>query len=81
MKCMDCISVCPNDALYFGFGKPTISVPKTIKKNYSLTWPEEIVGALVFPASVVAVRGVYQLVPFLMALGSAAVTTFLTHKT
>lgn len=21
MKCMDCVSVCPNDALYFGFGK------------------------------------------------------------
>lgn len=81
MKCMDCISVCPNDALYFGFGKPTISVPKTIKKNYSLTWPEEIVGALVFLASVLAVRGVYQLVPFLMALGCASVTTFLTLKT
>ena len=25
MKCMDCISVCPNDALYFGFGKPAIA--------------------------------------------------------
>jgi polyferredoxin/tetratricopeptide (TPR) repeat protein len=23
MKCMDCISVCPNDALYFGMGKPS----------------------------------------------------------
>ena len=29
MKCMDCISVCPNDALYFGFGKPTIAIPKS----------------------------------------------------
>ena len=38
MKCMDCISVCPNDALYFGFGKPTILVPKSnaIKRNYSV---------------------------------------------
>ena len=81
MKCMDCISVCPNDALYFGFGKPTIAIPKSIKKNYSLTWPEEIVGALVFLGSFLAVRGVYGLVPFLMALGCAAVTTFLTLKT
>jgi polyferredoxin/tetratricopeptide (TPR) repeat protein len=82
MKCMDCVSVCPNDALYFGFGKPTILAPKSnaIRKNYSLTWPEEIVGVLVFLGSFLAVRGVYALVPFLMALGCATVTTFLTLK-
>jgi tetratricopeptide (TPR) repeat protein/NAD-dependent dihydropyrimidine dehydrogenase PreA subunit len=80
MKCMDCVSVCPNDALYFGFGKPAIGVPKSIKKNYSITWPQEIVAALVFICSLLAVRGVYGLVPFLMALGWAAVTTFLTLK-
>ena len=81
MKCMDCISVCPNDALYFGFGKPTIAVPKSLKKNYSLTWPEEIVGAIVFLASYLAVWDVYQLVPMLMALGTATVTTFLFLRT
>jgi len=83
MKCMDCVSVCPNEALYFGFGKPTLFVPKSnaIKRNYSLTWPEEIAGGLTFGASFFAVRGVYGLVPFLMALGIASVTTFLALKT
>ena len=82
MKCMDCVSVCPNDALYFGFGKPTILAPKSnaIRRSYSVTWPEEIVGALVFLGSFLAVRGVYAMIPFLMALGYAAVTTFLTLK-
>lgn len=80
MKHMDCISVCPNDALYFGFGKPATSVRKTEKRNYSLTWPEEILAAVVFAASFFAVWDVYLLVPMLMALGIAAVTTFLVVR-
>ena len=80
MKCMDCVSVCPNDALYFGFGKPAVAVPKKLTKNYSLDWPEEIAAASVFLASFLAVWDVYQLVPMLMALGIATVTTFLALR-
>lgn len=80
MKCMDCVSVCPNDALYFGFGKPAVGVKKTLTKNYSLSWPEEILGAVVFFLSFMAVWDVYQLVPMLMSLGIATVTTFLVLK-
>src|SRR4051812_8544763 len=82
MKCLDCVSVCPNDALYLGFGKPGFAVSKSsgAARSYSLTWPEEIAGALIFLASFFAVRGVYSLVPFLMALGCAAVTTFLALR-
>lgn len=80
-KCLDCVSVCPVDALYFGFGKPSIAVTKSPKKNFSLTWPEEIFGAVVFLASYLAIWDVYQLVPMLMALGIASVTTFLVLRT
>jgi polyferredoxin/Tfp pilus assembly protein PilF len=80
MKCMDCVSVCPNEALYFGFGKPSVVVPKKIKKSFSLTWTEEIIGAVVFAVSFFAVWDVYQLVPMLMALGIATVTTFLALR-
>jgi polyferredoxin/tetratricopeptide (TPR) repeat protein len=81
MKCMDCISVCPNDALYFGFGKPAIAVSKSLKKSYSLTWPQEITGTIVFLGSFLTVWDVYQLVPMLMALGCATITTFLFLRT
>lgn len=92
MKCMDCVSVCPNDALYFGFGK----LPSLRRKGggasptgwfsdsdrgYSLSWPDEIFAAAVFLLSFIAVWDVYQLVPMLMALGIAAVSTFLAVKT
>ncbi len=80
MKCMDCVSVCPNDALYFGFGKPAVGVTQTIKKNYSLTWPEEFAAAVIFFVSYMAVWDVYQLVPMLMALGIACVTTFVAVR-
>jgi len=81
MKCLDCVSVCPNDALYFGFGKPALGTKNKIKKNYSLTWAEEIVGILTFAASYFAVWNVYQLVPMLMALGIAIVSTYLALRT
>lgn len=81
MKCMDCVSVCPNDALYFGFGKPVAAVGKSVKKNFSLSWPEEALAAIVFFVAFLAAWDVYQLVPMLMALGVAGVTTFLALRT
>jgi len=81
MKHMDCISVCPNDALYLGFGKPAVAVKKSVTRNYSLSWPEEIAAAFIFLASFLAVWDVYQLVAMLMALGIATVTTFLAMRT
>lgn len=88
MKHMDCISVCPNDALYFGFGKPSIiksQVPSPKSKvqdpQSQLTWLEEIAFSAVFAVSFFAVWDVYQLVPMLMALGITCVSTFLAFKT
>ena len=86
MKCMDCISVCPNDALYFGFGKPTVMASSragsetAVSRSYTLSWPEEIAGAAIFVLSLLAVWDVYQLVPMLMALGVAGVTTFVALR-
>ncbi len=93
MKCMDCISVCPNDALYFGLGMPTIlarpvspgaaqrqAAKQKSPKRYDLTRPQEITAAVLFGALFLAFRGFLNEVPMLMAIGMAGVGVFLAWK-
>ena len=73
MKCMDCVSVCPKDALYFGFGKLPVAAKATAKRHpkrtWDFTWPEEVALAVVFAGSLWAFRNLYGGVPFLLAIG------------
>ncbi len=81
MKCMDCVSVCPKDALYFGFGAPAVmkgaprGTPRPRRHDY--TWAEEGAMAAVFLVTLVILRALYEAVPFLLALGLAACGTWL----
>jgi len=87
MKCMDCVSVCPNDALYYGLGKASVRAkPKQTPKPraYDLTWPEELLAAMLFLAAFLAYRGLAvtraEGIPFLMSLGMAGIFTYLVIK-
>jgi ferredoxin/Flp pilus assembly protein TadD len=81
MKCGDCVSVCPKDALYFGagpialFAKPRVPGPEP--RRFPLAGWEEGVLAVTFVAAFFSFRGLYGLVPFLMALGLAGVLAYL----
>ncbi len=79
MKCMDCVSACPSEALYFGF-RPTI-VPDTSaptkSRIYDFSLAEDSMGLVIAFAMVYALRGLYDVVPFLLAVALAVITAFL----
>ncbi len=81
MKCLDCVSVCPNDALYYGAGPLPWATKRRASgrtmKRFPLSWAEEGVAAVAFAAAFFTFRGLYGLVPFLMALGLAGVLAYL----
>src|SRR5690606_30228645 len=86
MKCLDCVSVCPNDALYFGFGAPAVmkgeAKNRRPKRHYDLRLGEDIALAAVFLLALLSIRGMYlgEPVPLLMAIGSAGIVSFLLFK-
>ena len=85
MKCMDCVSACPNGALKFGWARPSLLkkdrlASKGRPRRYDLSIVEELVGALVFTVSMLTFRGLYDGPPLLMAVGLAAVSAFLTIR-
>lgn len=73
MRCMDCVSVCPKDALYFGFGALPHAAKAKPRKQYDFSGLEEIVMGLVFAGALFAFRNLYNAVPFLLSVGLAVI--------
>ncbi len=78
MKCLDCVSVCPKNALYFGFGPPAFAtrVKAAWRAKAGLSLEEELLLAAAFLAAFFIYRGLYGVIPFLLALGLAGILAF-----
>ena len=92
MKCLDCVSVCPNGALSVGFATPAIfTKPRNVESaklaakkrslRYDLTLREELVAGVIFYLLVFGYRGMYGQVPLLLAVAMAGLGTFAIHST
>ncbi len=89
MKCLDCVTTCPQDALYLGVGRPAISIGSeerdaaistgTLKPKFDLSWTEEIVFAVIAIAMLLSIRGAYAL-PLLFASGVTACAVWVVWK-
>ncbi len=83
MKCLDCVSACPKEALYFGLGAPAFLTKPRAGAKSSVSWDlsmrEEIALAIVALATFFAVRGTIAL-PLLFASGVAAIAVFMAWK-
>lgn len=80
MKCLDCVSVCPKDALYVGAGPiPAMVKPSHVRpvRHWDYTWPEELAMAGIFAIVFWSFRGLYHAVPFLFALGIGSTVAWL----
>jgi len=74
LKCMDCVSVCPQDALHYGFGAPGLFKSRASggrfgRLPYDFKVGEELLIAAVFLVVVLSFRGLYSRIPFLLSLG------------
>jgi ferredoxin len=79
MKCLDCVSVCPKDALYVGIAapKPFAVSQQRLQARADFTWPEEIVlGVVAFTATQWTFRGAWfgEGVPFLLSVALGVIT-------
>lgn len=85
MRMLDCVAVCPKNALRFGAGTPGVfrlpgrkDRPRAV---YDLSWPEECLVAGAFAGAFFTLRGLYDLIPMLMAVGLAVSVAFGVWKT
>ncbi len=77
LKDLDCVAACPHESLRWGLATPALfqSWRKQHRRprRWDVSLREELLIAVVFVASLLILRGLYDAVPFLLALGLAAV--------
>ena len=79
MKCMDCVSVCPKDALFFGLRARVQRAParRRSTRTWDLSLGEDLLAVALFLGALYAFRNLYDSVPFLLAIALAVLVAVL----
>lgn len=77
LKDLDCVAVCPKQALAYGRARPafmqSLDAAEYTQRGFSFTGIEEVSVAVTTLALLVVYRGLYDVIPFLLALTIAVV--------
>lgn len=77
LKDLDCVAVCPNQALAYGFTKPSffqkLPAEERAGRPYSFTRGEDVFIAASALLMVAIYRGLYDAIPFLLAVAIAII--------
>ena len=80
LKDLDCVAVCPENAISFGFRKPPVFRKGHPLGNYagrySFTLGEDAAMLGLFLVSVAVLRGLYDVIPLLLSVGLAICLAF-----
>lgn len=81
LKDLDCVSACPQGNIKFGFGMPSafasVRQDSPVRKLFDFAWWEEGLMLLVFVAVLFTFRGLYDLIPFFLAIALAVIAACL----
>ncbi|MBW7905959.1 MAG: tetratricopeptide repeat protein [Phycisphaerae bacterium] len=81
LKDLDCVAACPNGNVRYGLTRPPLLRSwlrtRVLRRRYDFSMAEEALMAAVFVVSLLALRGLYNAVPFLLTLGLGAILAYL----
>ena len=82
IRSLDCVSICPQTALSIGFVLPSNgpAAPRPTCQPYDLTLAEEFLCLVVFLAVTLVARGLYDMIPLLMAATLGVLAAFVAWK-
>ncbi len=73
LKDLDCVAACPDRGLKWGFTRPALFQSWSQRENrarrFDVSIGEDLLMAGVFIAGVLSLRGLYDVIPFLLSLG------------
>lgn len=82
LKDLDCVVGCPNQALSYGIGRPSLWKSSRGGGRFGLPYgfslPEELLMAAVCVATMFCLRGLYSRIPFLLSLTSGGILGYMS---